>query len=59
MAPGAAIRYTGGSRGWVGDVPKFDYSVEKLLRLGWAPRLTSDQAVDRAVAEIVSEATLK
>jgi len=55
MAPGAAIRYTGGSRGWVGDVPKFNYSIEKLKRLGWAPRMTSDQAVDLAVREIVQE----
>lgn len=55
MAPNAKIRYTGGSRGWVGDVPKFSYSVEKLNKLGWSPRLTSNQAVDRAVAEIVAE----
>jgi len=54
-APAATIRYTGGNRGWVGDVPKVNYSVEKLKRLGWAPRLTSNQAVDRAVAEIVAE----
>lgn len=55
MSPGAKIRYTGGNRGWVGDVPKFSYSVEKLRKLGWSPRLTSNQAVDRAVAEIVAE----
>ena len=53
--PAAKIRYTGGNRGWVGDVPKVNYSVEKLKKLGWSPRLTSNQAVDRAVAEIVSE----
>src|SRR5208282_5484725 len=51
-APKATIRYTGGNRGWVGDVPKVDYSVEKLKKLGWSPRLTSNQAVNRAVAEI-------
>jgi len=55
MSPGAKIRYTGGNRGWVGDVPKFNYSVAKLKQLGWSPRLTSDQAVARAVAEIVAE----
>jgi len=32
-----------------------DYSVEKLKKLGWSPRLTSNQAVNRAVAEIVAE----
>src|SRR5271154_4290058 len=54
-APKAKICYTGGNRGWVGDVPKVNYSVEKLKKLGWSPRLTSNQAVDRAVAEIVAE----
>jgi len=54
-SPQAKIRFTGGNRGWVGDVPTVDYSVEKLGRLGWHPRLTSDQAVERAVAEIVAE----
>jgi UDP-glucose 4-epimerase len=55
MAPRAKIRYTGGDRGWVGDVPKVNYSVEKLKKLGWSPRLSSNKAVDRAVAEIVAE----
>ena len=54
-SPKATIRYTGGNRGWVGDVPKVNYSVEKLKKLGWSPRLTSNQAVDRAIAEIVAE----
>ena len=56
MSPGAKIRYTGGNRGWVGDVPRFNYSIEKLKQLGWSPRLTSTAAVDLAVEEIVSEA---
>lgn len=56
QSPGAKIRYTGGNRGWVGDVPKFNYSIAKLQRLGWSPRLSSNAAVDRAVEEIVSEA---
>jgi UDP-glucose 4-epimerase len=55
MAPGAKICYTGGNRGWVGDVPRFNYSIEKLRTLGWNPRLSSNHAVDRAVDEIVSE----
>jgi len=59
QSPGAQIRYTGGNKGWVGDVPKFNYSIDKLKKLGWNPRLTSNQAVDRAVAEIVAEVTLQ
>jgi UDP-glucose 4-epimerase len=56
MAPGTPIAYTGGDRGWVGDVPKFDYSVARLAALGWRPTLTSDEAVLRAAGEIAAEA---
>lgn len=55
VAPGAAIRYAGGAQGWPGDVPRFQYSIERLRRLGWSPRLTSDQAVERAVRELAAE----
>jgi UDP-glucose 4-epimerase len=55
MAPGTPIAYAGGDRGWVGDVPRFVYSAEKLARLGWKPRLSSDAAVLRAAAEIAAE----
>ncbi|HUI45137.1 MAG TPA: NAD-dependent epimerase/dehydratase family protein [Nitrospirota bacterium] len=43
------INFTGGDRGWVGDVPEFTYDLAKLKRLGWTPRHTSDEAVDLAV----------
>ncbi len=36
-APGASIRYTGGDKGWIGDVPQFNYSIGKLQKLGWQP----------------------
>ena len=51
-APGTPIRYTGGKKGWVGDVPQFRYSTAKLAALGWQPRLSSPEAVRRAVAEV-------
>ena len=50
-APGAKIRYTGGSKGWVGDVSKFQYSIEKLKSAGWKPRLTSNETVELAIKE--------
>jgi UDP-glucose 4-epimerase len=55
MAPGTPIAYTGGDRGWVGDVPRFDYSTERLAKLGWRPKLSSDEAVRRAVDELALE----
>jgi UDP-glucose 4-epimerase len=54
-ATGAQIRYTGGKKGWVGDVSRFNYSIEKLKTCGWKPRATSNQAVELAVAEIAKE----
>ncbi len=52
---GARIRYTGGDRGWVGDVPKVAYSVEKLGELGWRATMSSADAVARATREIAVE----
>ena len=31
----ATIRYTGGDRGWIGDVPDFSYKLDKIHNLGW------------------------
>jgi len=54
-SPSAIIRYGAASKGWVGDVPRFKYSVEKLRILGWSPTLTSDQAVVRALEDLTAE----
>lgn len=51
VSPKASIRYTGGSKGWVGDVPKFSYSIEKLKATGWSPKMSSDAAVELAIRE--------
>lgn len=58
MAPGTPIAYAGGDRGWVGDVPRFAYSTERLAQLGWRPKLGSDEAVLRAAAELSEAATV-
>jgi UDP-glucose 4-epimerase len=52
VSPAAAIEYTGGRRGWAGDVPKFQYDTGRLQRLGWRPVLDSTAAVCRAVDEL-------
>jgi UDP-glucose 4-epimerase len=52
---GARVRYTGGDRGWVGDVPRFSYSVDKLAKLGWRPSLSSADAIRTAVRQIATE----
>ena len=47
--------YTGGERGWTGDVPRMRLSVEKLSALGWEPSLSSDESVRRAAHELAAE----
>ena len=49
---GARIAYTGGERGWTGDVPVQLLSIERMERLGWSPRYTSDVAIDRTIEEM-------
>ncbi len=49
------FRFTGGDRGWKGDVPVMLLSVEKLKSLGWRPRFGSEEAVRRAVRDLLDE----
>lgn len=49
------FRYTGGSRGWLGDVPQVRFDVTKMNRLGWKNKYTSDEAVRQAIMEILGE----
>lgn len=37
--------YTGGSRGWKGDVPRMRLDIEKLKSIGWKPAYTSERSV--------------
>ena len=50
-----AYDYTGGDRGWTGDVPRMRLSIEKLATLGWEPSQSSDDAVRQATRELHDE----
>lgn len=52
VAPGAQLKFGTDNKGWVGDVPRFAYSTAKLSALGWTPKLSSLEAVRRAIGEI-------
>ncbi|MEM0358665.1 MAG: NAD-dependent epimerase/dehydratase family protein [Candidatus Hadarchaeales archaeon] len=43
------FRFTGGRRGWVGDVPEMLLDITKICSLGWRPRYSSEEAVKRTV----------
>ena len=49
------FNYTGGKRGWRGDVPQFQFNVEKMRGLGWSSSHTSDEAVEIAIRRILAE----
>ena len=50
-----SFEYTGGDRGWTGDVPRMRLSIEKLSGLGWRPDYESSAAVRRAARELAAE----
>ena len=47
--------YTGGDRGWTGDVPKMRLSIKKLAALGWEPARSSDEAVRQGAQDLIAE----
>lgn len=52
------FKFTGGKRGWPGDVPQVRCNIDKIKALGWQPKLTSDEAVRRTAKEMVEELRL-
>lgn len=46
----ARLRYTGGDRGWPGDVPRMLLDTARLNALGWRASRTSEEAILQAVA---------
>jgi UDP-glucose 4-epimerase len=53
--PTATISYGVGNKGWVGDVPKFIYSTDKVRRSGWSSKLSSEKAVKKAISQIIMQ----
>jgi UDP-glucose 4-epimerase len=45
-----ARRYTGGSRGWIGDSPFIFLDTSRVRALGWRPKLTIREGVLRTLA---------
>ncbi|MCM1284291.1 MAG: NAD-dependent epimerase/dehydratase family protein [Clostridium sp.] len=51
---GVEYQYTGGSRGWKGDVPSFSYNLDKIHAKGWRADHTSNEAVRDTVAAVLN-----
>jgi UDP-glucose 4-epimerase len=50
--------FTGGKRGWPGDVPQMFLAVNKINNLGWKSKNNSRQAVEIAIEMMVKECNL-
>lgn len=48
------VVFTGGDRGWPGDVPRFRYDTSRLQALGWQAQRGSTDAVRYAVERILA-----
>jgi len=55
VAPKAKLEFGTSNKGWVGDVPKFQYSVNKILGTGWRPTMDSLAAMKRAMREVAAQ----
>jgi UDP-glucose 4-epimerase len=49
------LRYTGGNRGWKGDVPTVRFDLRKIHQLGWKARYGSVQAVTKSIRELLGK----
>jgi len=52
---GVTYEYTGGDRGWKGDVPRIEFNATKIQRLGWHPKRSSAEAIRDAVRAMLGE----
>lgn len=44
------LRFSGGQRGWVGDNPFIFLDTTRIRALGWSPKLTIQEGVERTIA---------
>lgn len=49
------IKYSGGKRGWPGDIPTVRLDSSKLQQLGWRPKYSSEEALRTAFQTILNE----
>jgi UDP-glucose 4-epimerase len=53
MGLNPVYEYTGGEKGWDGDVPEMRLEIEKLVSTGWEPRHNSKESVRKTARELL------
>ena len=51
------IKYTGGDRGWKGDVPIVRFDCSKIRSLGWNCAMTSSEAIEASLKAMLTQIT--
>lgn len=49
------IEYTGGSKGWKGDVPVVRFNLDKIYKLGWKPKYNSKEAIKKSIKDMLEK----
>jgi UDP-glucose 4-epimerase len=52
------INFTGGDRGWKGDVPIVRLNSEKIRKLGWVNKYSCKEAIEKSVKSMFQDAKL-
>jgi UDP-glucose 4-epimerase len=47
------ISYTGGSKGWLGDIPAMLLSMEKMNAIGFIPKYNSRESIELTLDQIL------
>ncbi len=55
LHPTPYFEYTGGDRGWKGDVPVVRLDTTRIRALGWQPRLNSREAIYHSLKELIAD----
>ena len=49
------VQYGDSPRGWRGDVPYVKLDTSRMTKLGWTPKLSSNEATKRTIREVVEQ----
>lgn len=55
----ATIEYTGGDRGWAGDIPKARLAIDNMLSTGFDVKMNSDEAIRHTATVLLNEIGLE
>ena len=51
----ASIEYTGGDRGWAGDIPRAMLAIDKMLEIGFDVNYNSEEAIRHTARALIEE----